>query len=138
MEKPDLDTAKTYLASGQYSWNSGMFMFQTSTVLDELAAHAPAIVAACRNALDSSRQDLDFLRLDADAFSASPSDSIDYAVMEKTDIGAVIPFADGWNDLEFRLPRAGVCPFPNNKIFLIMNHSGKMNALPSVWRSKND
>jgi mannose-1-phosphate guanylyltransferase len=60
---------------------------------------APAIVDACRNALDNSRQDLDFLRLEGDAFSASPSDSIDYAVMEKTDIGAVVPLSAGWNDL---------------------------------------
>jgi mannose-1-phosphate guanylyltransferase len=60
---------------------------------------APAIVDACRNALDNSRQDLDFLRLEGDAFSASPSDSIDYAVMEKTDIGVVVPLSAGWNDL---------------------------------------
>jgi len=99
VEKPDRQTAETYLASGQYYWNSGIFMFKASTVLDEMAAHSPAIVDACRNALENSRQDLDFLRLDTDAFSASPSDSIDYAVMEKTNIGAVIPLSAGWNDL---------------------------------------
>jgi len=99
VEKPDLETAETYLASGQYCWNSGMFMFKASLILDELAAHAPAIVTACRAALEKSTRDLDFLRLDPEAFAACPSDSIDYAVMEKTGIGAVIPIAAGWNDL---------------------------------------
>jgi mannose-1-phosphate guanylyltransferase/mannose-1-phosphate guanylyltransferase/mannose-6-phosphate isomerase len=99
VEKPDRRTAESYLASGDYCWNSGIFMFKASTVLAEMKKHAPDIVAACEKAFSCGQSDLDFFRLDADAFAACPSDSIDYAVMEKTDRGVMIPFDAGWNDL---------------------------------------
>jgi len=99
VEKPDLATAEAYLASGEYYWNSGMFMFRAARYLDELGTFAPAMLAACRKAHASLKADLDFLRLDAREFAACPSDSIDYAVMEKTAAAAVVPLAAGWNDI---------------------------------------
>lgn len=99
VEKPDLATAQGYVASGEYFWNSGMFVFRADAVLAELERFAPAIVQACRNSLDAARQDLDFLRLDRDAFAACPEDSVDYAVMEQTDKGVMVPLSCGWNDL---------------------------------------
>ena len=99
VEKPDAATAELYLKSGDYCWNSGMFMFRADRVLSELERFVPDIVASCRKAVDEGRKDLDFFRLGKEAFSACPSDSIDYAVMEKTDRGAMIPLSAGWNDL---------------------------------------
>ena len=99
VEKPDLATARRYVASKAYCWNSGMFMFKASQVLKELERFVPDIVAACRQAIDRGKSDLDFFRLDKAAFAVCPSDSIDYAVMEKTDSGAMLPMAAGWNDL---------------------------------------
>lgn len=99
VEKPDKETAQAYLASGEYCWNSGMFMFKADTVLDELERFVPDIVAACREAVTKGAHDLDFFRLDEVAFDACPSDSIDYAVMEKTENGIMVPFDAGWNDL---------------------------------------
>jgi mannose-1-phosphate guanylyltransferase/mannose-6-phosphate isomerase len=99
VEKPDFETAKGYLLSGQYFWNSGMFMFLASRYLAELERHAPEMVAGCREAIRVGKEDLGFFRLDRDAFSKCPSDSIDYAVMEKTDQGAVVPLDAGWNDV---------------------------------------
>ena len=99
VEKPDTQRAERYLASGDYFWNSGIFLFKAETYLLELEARAPAIVAACREALQKAVKDLDFLRLDSEAFCASPSDSIDYAVMEKTTKAALVPLDAGWNDV---------------------------------------
>jgi len=99
VEKPKLDVAERYLASGEYDWNSGMFMFRASRYLEELATHAPAMLQAAREAYDRANIDLDFVRLDSQAFSAAPSDSIDYAVMEKTTRAAVVPVACGWSDI---------------------------------------
>jgi mannose-1-phosphate guanylyltransferase/mannose-6-phosphate isomerase len=99
VEKPDLRTAEAYVESGEYLWNSGMFMFQASAFLDELARLQPEMLEVCRLALEQGRQDLDFLRLDADAFGACPADSIDYAVMEKTDKAMVVPMTCQWNDV---------------------------------------
>ena len=99
VEKPDKTTAELYLASGDYFWNSGIFLFKAEVYLQELEAHAPAIVAACREAVQKARKDLDFLRLDIEAFCASPSDSIDYAVMERTAKAALVPLNAGWNDV---------------------------------------
>ncbi|RJQ84042.1 MAG: mannose-1-phosphate guanylyltransferase/mannose-6-phosphate isomerase [Desulfobacteraceae bacterium] len=99
VEKPDIDTAKSYVDSGQYCWNSGMFMFKASTLLEEMQAHAPAIVDACRRALSAGRSDLDFFRLGKTAFAQCPSDSIDYAVMERTRAGVMIALASDWSDL---------------------------------------
>ncbi|MBS0462492.1 MAG: mannose-1-phosphate guanylyltransferase/mannose-6-phosphate isomerase [Proteobacteria bacterium] len=99
VEKPDLQTAQAYLAAGDYFWNSGMFLLRASRYLDELAAHAPGMLACCRDALAGARIDLDFLRLDRAAFAACPADSIDYAVMEKTGRGFVLPIDVGWSDV---------------------------------------
>ncbi|UNK48893.1 mannose-1-phosphate guanylyltransferase/mannose-6-phosphate isomerase [Lysobacter sp. S4-A87] len=99
VEKPDLATAESYVAEGTYAWNSGMFLFGAQRYLDELARHAPAIIEAAQAAMASSTTDLDFIRIDHDAFAASPSDSIDYAVMEKTDRAAVVPVSCGWSDI---------------------------------------
>ncbi|MFO7712849.1 mannose-1-phosphate guanylyltransferase/mannose-6-phosphate isomerase [Desulfosarcina sp.] len=99
VEKPDLETAKQYVDSKAYCWNSGIFMFQASQVLGALETFVPDIVTACRQAIQKGKSDLDFFRLDKAAFSACPSDSIDYAVMEKTDCGGMLPLAAGWNDL---------------------------------------
>ncbi|MBK0011819.1 mannose-1-phosphate guanylyltransferase/mannose-6-phosphate isomerase [Stenotrophomonas sp. S41] len=99
VEKPDLATAEQYVASGEYFWNSGMFLFKASRYLKELETLQPAILAACRQALDKAARDNDFIRLDADAFAASPNDSIDYAVMEKTADAAVVPLDAEWNDV---------------------------------------
>ncbi len=99
VEKPDLATAEQYVASGEYYWNSGMFLFKASRYLQELEALQPAILAACREALDKASRDSDFIRLDTEAFAASPNDSIDYAVMEKTADAAVVPLDAGWNDV---------------------------------------
>ncbi len=99
VEKPDRETAERYLASGDYFWNSGIFLFKAEAYLLELEAQNPAMLAACREALEKSIEDLDFLRLDAEAFCASPSDSIDYAVMEKTRRAVLVPLNAGWNDV---------------------------------------
>lgn len=99
VEKPSLETAKRYLASGEYFWNSGMFMCKASTYLEELAAHNSGMLAACKEALAKAKKDLDFIRLDKDAFASSPSDSIDYAVMEKTSRAVLVPLDAGWSDV---------------------------------------
>jgi mannose-1-phosphate guanylyltransferase / mannose-6-phosphate isomerase len=99
VEKPDLPTAERYLADGGYDWNSGMFLFRAARYLEELAAHAPTMLDAVRDAYAAARRDLDFLRIDADAFARVPEDSIDYAVMEKTTRAAVVPLSCGWSDI---------------------------------------
>src|SRR6185295_18569817 len=99
VEKPDLATAQRYVESGEYFWNSGMFMFRASTVLDELRKLAPAIYEACAQAYTVAKRDLDFTRLPAKEFGACPSDSFDYAVMEKTQHGVVVPLDAGWSDV---------------------------------------
>lgn len=99
VEKPDSATARGYVESGEYYWNSGMFMFRASAYLAELGRYAPAMLAACRAALAAAGRDLDFLRLPAQEFASCPSDSIDYAVMERTDRAVVVPLAAGWSDV---------------------------------------
>ncbi|MEA5122825.1 mannose-1-phosphate guanylyltransferase/mannose-6-phosphate isomerase [Xanthomonas floridensis] len=99
VEKPDLATAQGYLSSGEYYWNSGMFLFRASRYLEELRKFHPAIADACQTAWQNGKRDADFTRLDKDAFAASPSDSIDYAVMEKTADAVVVPLDAGWNDV---------------------------------------
>jgi mannose-1-phosphate guanylyltransferase/mannose-6-phosphate isomerase len=98
VEKPDLATAERYVASGRYLWNSGMFVLAADAYLREIERHAPRMLEACRAAVASASRDQDFLRLGAE-FTGCPSDSIDYAVMEKTDRAAVVPLAAGWNDV---------------------------------------
>ena len=99
VEKPNLATAESYLADGGYDWNSGMFLFKASRYLEELAAHAPAMLAAVREAYAAATVDLDFVRIDRDAFAKVPDDSIDYAVMERTQRAAVIPVSCAWSDI---------------------------------------
>ena len=99
VEKPNLSRAQSYLKQGNYLWNSGMFMFQADTLIDELTTYAPDIVEAVSTAVDNAILDLDFIRLDKRAFGASPNDSIDCALMEKSDKVVLVPLAAGWNDI---------------------------------------
>ncbi|MDA8128747.1 MAG: mannose-1-phosphate guanylyltransferase/mannose-6-phosphate isomerase [Betaproteobacteria bacterium] len=99
VEKPDLATARQYVESGEYFWNSGMFLFRASDFLKELQALRPDILEASRAALDAATLDLDFVRLDPEAFEACPSESVDYAVMEHTRRAAVVPADMAWNDI---------------------------------------
>ena len=98
-EKPPLETAERFVASGEYLWNSGMFLFRPDAYLAALERFEPEMHAACAASVDRAREDLDFLRPDADAFAASPANSIDYAVMEKADNAMVVPLAAGWSDV---------------------------------------
>jgi mannose-1-phosphate guanylyltransferase/mannose-6-phosphate isomerase len=99
VEKPDAETARAYVESGVYFWNSGMFMFRASVYLAELQRHAPEILAPCKAAVAAATRDLDFTRLPGDSFAQCPSDSIDYAVMEKTHSAVVVPLDAGWSDV---------------------------------------
>lgn len=99
VEKPDHQTAADYLATGNYFWNSGMFMFKASRFLEELGRFRPDILDACRIALAGKENDLDFVRVDHDAFAACPEDSIDYAVMERTTDAVMVPLDAGWSDI---------------------------------------
>ncbi|MGY1459751.1 mannose-1-phosphate guanylyltransferase/mannose-6-phosphate isomerase [Luteimonas sp. A534] len=99
VEKPDAATAQGYLDAGDYYWNSGMFLFRASRYLEELGRVRPEMLDAVRAAFEGAVRDGDFVRLDRDAFSAAPSDSIDYAVMERTDRAMVLPVDIGWNDV---------------------------------------
>ncbi|MDQ2802939.1 MAG: mannose-1-phosphate guanylyltransferase/mannose-6-phosphate isomerase [Pseudomonadota bacterium] len=98
-EKPDPKTAAELVSSGRHLWNSGMFVFAARTLIDELAVHAPEVLAAVREAVAERETDLDFIRLGARAFAASPSISLDYAVAERTSRAAVIPADIGWSDV---------------------------------------
>ncbi|HAL1684625.1 TPA: mannose-1-phosphate guanylyltransferase/mannose-6-phosphate isomerase [Escherichia coli] len=99
VEKPDLETAKNYLEQKCYLWNSGMFMFKASVYLDELKKFRPDILAACKESLSSASTDLDFIRLNSNVFAECPDESIDYAVMEKTQDCVVIPLDADWSDI---------------------------------------
>lgn len=98
-EKPDLATAQNYLASKDYFWNSGIFMFKASRYLQVLREFAPEILVACEQAIEGIQTDLDFVRIDAKAFSACPSESIDYAIMEKVQDAVMVPLDAGWSDI---------------------------------------
>ncbi|GGW48571.1 mannose-1-phosphate guanylyltransferase/mannose-6-phosphate isomerase [Alishewanella tabrizica] len=99
VEKPSKTIAEQYLASGEYYWNSGMFLFKASVYLAKLQHYRPDILAACEQAIDSPEPDLDFIRVNKAAFAACPADSIDYAVMEKTQDAVVVPLDAGWSDV---------------------------------------
>ena len=99
VEKPDRERAQSYLAAGDYSWNSGIFLFPAALLVREMERLHPATLAACRRALDRAKQDLDFLRLDRTAFGEAENISIDYAVMEHTTHAAVVPVEMGWSDV---------------------------------------
>ena len=98
-EKPDSEAAVKYVNDGNYYWNSGMFLFRASHYLEALRKYRPDIASACDDAMADISPDLDFIRINADAFEASPSESIDYAVMEKTENAVVVPMDAGWSDI---------------------------------------
>lgn len=110
VEKPNAEVAKSYIESGAYFWNSGMFMFRASVFLDELKKYRPDIHSASEHAWHRARKDLEFIRLEQESFAACPSESVDYAVMEKTSNAVVVPLEAGWNDV---------------------------GAWPAVWESQN-
>lgn len=99
VEKPSSSVAAEYVESGEYYWNSGMFLIKASRYLQELKKYCPEISAACKKALENTTHDNDFIRLDADAFKLCPDESIDYAVMEHTTEAVVVPLDAGWNDI---------------------------------------
>ena len=99
VEKPNLETAQQYVDSGEYLWNSGMFLLSAKTYLAELEQHNPQMLQLCQQALSKAQSDMDFVRVDETSFAAIEEDSIDYAVMEKTQQGVVIPLACGWSDV---------------------------------------
>jgi mannose-1-phosphate guanylyltransferase/mannose-6-phosphate isomerase len=99
VEKPDLETARDYLSGGRHFWNSGMFLFAAGAYLDVLAELAPEILEACRQSMAQRVDGEDFVRPDVESFRACPADSIDYAVMEKTDKAAMVPLDAGWSDV---------------------------------------
>ncbi|MQU09131.1 MULTISPECIES: mannose-1-phosphate guanylyltransferase/mannose-6-phosphate isomerase [Pseudomonas] len=98
-EKPSLEVAEEYLSSGAYLWNSGMFMFRASVFLAELKKHRPDILATCHVALEHAEADSHFLHVQSEHFVMCADESVDYAVMEHTDTGLVVPLDAGWNDL---------------------------------------
>ncbi len=99
VEKPDRATAEQFLATGRFTWNSGMFLFRASAMLAELERLAPEVVSCCRAALEQDAADLDFLRLEREALAKCPNVAIDVAVMEKTELGSVLPLDAGWSDV---------------------------------------
>ena len=99
VEKPSAEVAKGYLKSGSYLWNSGIFLFKASRYLEELEKHRPDIYEACRLSMKEVSKDNDFIRISESAFNLCPSDSVDYAVMEKTDDAVVVPMDAGWSDI---------------------------------------
>ena len=99
VEKPDKSRAQSYVDSGEYYWNSGMFLFKASRYIEELAKYRPDILDACTKSLETLSPDLDFVRINEEAFKACPDESVDYAVMEKTDSAVVVPLDAGWNDV---------------------------------------
>ncbi len=99
VEKPDRKTAESYLAAGDHFWNSGMFLFSAATLLQEMAQFQPEILDACRRAVTKGQHDADFFRLDETEFLASPSNSLDYALMEHTTHAAIVPVDMGWSDV---------------------------------------
>ena len=99
VEKPDQATAEQFLSTGRFTWNSGMFLFRASAMLAELERLAPEVVSCCRAALEQDTEDLDFLRLEREAFAKCPNVAIDVAVMEKTELGTVLPLDAGWSDV---------------------------------------
>jgi len=110
VEKPDQQTAEQYLAEGGYYWNSGIFLMRADRWLDEIKQYRPDILAACRKALAQGSQDRDFFRVNQAAFLSCPAESIDYAVMEKTDRAVVVPIDAGWSDVGAWSSLWNVCP----------------------------
>ena len=99
VEKPNLETAEKYVSSGDYYWNSGMFLMRASRYIEELGKYRPDILAACTKSLETLSPDMDFVRINEEAFRECPDESVDYAVMEKTDSAVVVPLDAGWSDV---------------------------------------
>jgi len=99
IEKPELARAQSFVDSGDYYWNSGMFLFRASQFLSELQTHEPDIYDTCQLALEKSCEDLAFVRIDAETFACCPENSIDYALMERTEKACVVPLDSQWNDI---------------------------------------
>ncbi|MCU7932369.1 MAG: mannose-1-phosphate guanylyltransferase/mannose-6-phosphate isomerase [Candidatus Thiodiazotropha sp. (ex Codakia rugifera)] len=137
VEKPDLETAKTYLDSGDFYWNSGMFVFKAATYLAELERFFPEILQAARKAYEANSLDMDFLRLDREAFAACPAESIDYAVMEKTDKSVVVPMDAGWNDVGSWSALADVAVVEGNNGNVIQGDVLVKDVSNSYLRSEN-
>ena len=110
VEKPDPQTAEQYVSEGDYYWNSGIFLMRADRWLDEIGQHRPDILKNCRAAMSKGVQDSDFFRVDKTLFHECPSDSIDYAVMEKTDRAVVVPISAGWSDIGAWSALWNVCP----------------------------
>jgi mannose-1-phosphate guanylyltransferase/mannose-6-phosphate isomerase len=110
VEKPDQATAEQYVSAGDYYWNSGIFLMRSEQWLEEIGNYQPEILRGCREAMERGKKDCDFLRVNREAFLACPADSIDYAVMEKTGNGVVVPFAAGWSDVGAWSALWSVCP----------------------------
>jgi len=110
VEKPDQQTAEQYVSEGDYFWNSGIFLMRADRWLDEISQYRPDILKNCRDAMNKGVQDSDFFRVDKQLFHACPSDSIDYAVMEKTDRAVVVPISAGWSDIGAWSALWKVCP----------------------------
>jgi mannose-1-phosphate guanylyltransferase len=99
VEKPEAEMAREFVESGNYFWNSGMFMFKASRYLEELAKYSSEMLEVCQRAIAKETSDLDFVRVDQDIFATCPDDSIDYAVMEKTDSAVMVPLDANWSDV---------------------------------------
>lgn len=99
VEKPELEVAEQYVESGEYYWNSGCFMFKASVFLEELKKHSLEIYECCSKASEYTCEDLDFIRIDKNEFLKCPDDSVDYAVMERTNKAVVVPMEAGWSDV---------------------------------------
>lgn len=113
-EKPNKTEAEAYFSSGKYMWNSGMFLFQAKVLINELELHSKDIIDSVRQSVDLAKRDLDFVRLDKQSFESSVSNSIDYALMEKTENVVVIPLDVGWNDVGSWSSLYDVHPIDNN------------------------
>ena len=114
VEKPDQETAQRYFNHGNYLWNSGMFMFKTSSIIEEFSIHSYEIIKSVKMAVKNSTKDLDFIRLDKEAFESSPSDSIDYALMEKSNNVVVVPLNAQWSDIGSWSTLYDISPKDNN------------------------
>jgi mannose-1-phosphate guanylyltransferase len=99
VEKPSLEVAQGYISSGEYYWNSGMFLFRASSYIEELKKFRPDILEQCKTSVMDVKADIDFLRINKETFESCPSESIDYAVMEKTSHAVVVPMDAGWSDI---------------------------------------
>ena len=135
VEKPDLSTAKGYVAEG-YLWNSGNFMFLAKTMVGELESYVPEILGAARSALDTASRDLDFVRLDEKAFGKAPKTSIDYAVTEKTSKAGAVPVDSGWSDVGTRGALWEVCKRdPSGNV--VTGHASLVNTRDSLVHSED-